>query len=134
MLNSFRKISTAALVLCVTAVCFFASCKNETDAQKQLLAKKWKYEEFRMNNETMSGEQMGNPTMEFTADGKYKAEFGSRVEEGDWRIEKNELVTKAKGDHKENRLEIKELTEQKAVFFNEIDSNKATVTLVPFTE
>lgn len=128
-----RKISTLSLLL-IAALCFMYSCKDESAAKKQLLARKWKYAEFRMNDEVMSGAQMGNPTMEFTADGKYKAEFGPRTEEGEWSIEKNELVTKAKGDHKENRLQIKELSEQKVVLYNEVDSTKATVTLVPLTE
>lgn len=128
MSNSNGKLFAALFLL--PALCFLFSCKDESEAKKQLLAKKWTYQEFRMNDETMTGAQMGNPSMEFLTDGTYKAQFGPRTEEGVWRIEKDELVTKAKGDNKENRLKIKELTEQKAVFYNEVDSNKATVTLV----
>ncbi len=132
MRNSNGKIFAALLLL--SSVCFLFSCKDESEAKKQLLAKKWTYQEFRMNDEVMSGAEMGNPSMEFLADGTYKAQFGPRTEEGIWRVEKNELVTKAKNDNKENRLQIKELTEQKVVFYNEVDSNKATVTLIPSVE
>lgn len=108
------------------------ACNGSKDAeQSKLLAKKWTYQEFRMNDEVMSGDQMGSPTMEFLENGTYKAEFANLSEEGEWRIEKGKLVTKPKGGTKENLLQINELTAEKAVLFSEVDTNKATITLVP---
>lgn len=128
MLNSIRKISILGLMFAFVLV----SCNGSKDAeQSKLLARKWTYKEFRMNDEVMSGDQMGNPTMEFLENGTYKAEFGMKQEEGEWRVEKGQLVSKPKGGDKENRLQIKELTAEQVVLYNEVDSNKATVTLVP---
>jgi len=132
MMNQIRKIASGLFFVLFLTV--FFSCKNDADVKKQLLTRKWNYKEFSMNGEVMSGEQLGNPWMEFKDDGTYQAQFGPRLEEGEWRIDKDELLTKSKNDNKENRLKIKELTENSAVFYNETDNTKATVSLVPASE
>lgn len=109
----------------------FVSCKTKSDDRSNLLVKKWLYVEFKMNDEVMTGEQFQNPVMEFFDDGKYKIEFGvMSEEEGEWKIEKDELVTTT-NDGKTNRFQIVELTADKLVLHSEVEGNKAFITLAP---
>lgn len=108
-------------------------CKHE-DARTKMLVKKWAYQEFKMNDEAMSGEDLGNPTMEFMADGKYKVEFGPMSEEGDWQLKGDELKTKSKTQEQTNTLKILSLEENKLVFSGDAEGNTVTITLVPFKE
>lgn len=132
MLNSIRKIST--LLILAPALCLLFSCKNESEAQKQLLAKKWRYSEFRMNEEVMPGHLLGDWWMDFSIEGKYEAEIGPRKEKGEWSIEKDELVTQIQAHKEKHRVKIAELTENKLVLTSETDTSKATITLVPYIE
>ncbi len=129
--NNFRSIFAAWALLIV-------SCSTPSDEKEKLLVRKWAYKEFKMNNESMTGEQMGNPVMEFLADGKYKVEIGGILEEGVWKIEKEELVTTTKPKEgeteKTNRLKIHELTNEKLVLFSDAGGNKAYVTLIPYSQ
>jgi len=87
-----------------------------------------------MNDEVMSGEQLDNPTMEFFGDGKYKIEFGEMSDEGSWKIEGDELITTSSKNNQTDRLKIEELTQDKLVLHNDVNGNRAYITLVPATE
>jgi hypothetical protein len=119
-------------VLIVTGMAYTVSCNHHKDEKSKLLVRKWSYKEFKMNNETMTGKQLGIPVMEFFADGSYKFEFSGMTEEGKWKITGNELTT-ASDDKKTKRLKIEELTENKLVLHSEEEGNKVYITLEPDT-
>ena len=128
--NSYRSTVCILLMLLV-----FTSCESEAEKKSKMLTKKWAYEEFKMNNETYTSEQLGNPYMEFFKDGKYKLEFGPMSDEGTWKVEGDELITNsAEEEGSPNHLEIQELTESKLVLFSDFEGSKAYITLVPAKE
>ncbi|HXH17858.1 MAG TPA: hypothetical protein VNJ07_02155 [Chitinophagales bacterium] len=131
--NYFKSAGIVSFILF-----FLVSCNNRSSEKEKLIARKWSYKEFRMNNDTMTAEQMGNPTMEFFPDGKYKVEMGKIVEEGKWHIEGDELVTtvlkKNSKPDTSNKLKIYELTADKLVLHSDAGGNKAYVTLIPYSE
>ncbi len=108
------------------------ACKTKTDEKSKLIAKKWSYMEFKMNDEVMTGEQLEYPVMEFLDDGKYKIEFGPMSEEGKWQVEGNELVTTT-NENKTTRLKIMEITEEKLILHSEVDGSSVYITLAPAT-
>lgn len=108
-----------------------AGCSGKTDERSRLLVRKWSYKEFRINDETMSGEQLDNPVMEFFADGTYNLDFGAMTEKGQWKIHRDELVTVTGDGAKTDRLKIEELSENKLVLHSVVEGNKACITMVP---
>ena len=109
-----------------------AGCKNADQKKADMISKRWKYEEFKMNDEIFKGAQLGNPQWEFFDDGKYTLEFGEMTEQGTWKVKGNELITaSAEEPDLPNHLKIEELSEQKLVLYSEVEGDQAFITLVP---
>lgn len=129
---TFRFSKFATPLVLVFVITLFAC--NQGDERTKFLVKKWTYQEFKMNEQSMSGEQLGNPTMEFFEDGTYKVDFGAMSEEGTWKIEGDNLITESKNHPNPNTLKIIELTENKLKFDGSVEDNSVTLTLVSSKE
>ena len=127
------KMKSLSGILMLALALFVFSCNNQPSAtdNSTLIAKKWSYHEFKMNEEIMSGEQMGNPTMEFFTDGTYKVEFGPMSDEGTWKITGDELETTSGSTQEPSKMKIESLTAEKCVLQSEIQGNTAFITLIP---
>jgi len=107
----------------------FNACQE--DSRAKVLVGQWSYLEFQMNDQVMSGKELGNPTMHFKNDGNYNITFGEMSEDGRWRLEGDNLITDSKKHKKDNVLLIVELSESKLVLEGEAEGNKIIITLVP---
>lgn len=117
-------------VLAISFMLFITAC-DSADSQTDLLAKKWVYEEVEVGGQTMSGDMLGSPIMEFRADGTYNMEFGGMEEGGTWKIQNDKLITVGQDVDDEQELTIIELTESKLVVEGEADGATMKVTMVP---
>ncbi len=115
------------------------SCTSAGNEKKKLLTKKWVYQEFKTSYDSATGEQLGNPIMEFQSDGTYKIVMGAvslalglESDQGAWDIKGNNLMLKSdvRGEHK---FELQELSAEKAVLHSKLDSVdiEVFITLVP---
>jgi len=131
--TSFRSL-WAAVVL-VVMLAGMVACEGGGGREAQL-AKKWKYDSMEMSGQTLSGDQIGNPTMEFKTDGTVHMKFGDLDESGTWKLEGDTIITTiGEGESfQDQEVTIVELTDEKLIISGEQAGQAVTVTLVPSAE
>ena len=126
------------LFLGMIAACSQAKIENEEpiDEQTQMLSKKWRYAEMELAGEKLSGEQIGNPTMDFKADGTFEMVFGNLEESGVWSVENDTLKTETKkgGSGTNQELYIEELSDHKLVVTSMESGMQVKLVMVPVTK
>ena len=95
------------------------------------ILKKWKYQSMLLNDQELSGEQLGEPTMEFRADSTFVMEFGGVIEDGTWRIEDGILKTITSKNKDTQELLIETISDSTLVLSGLESGSNVRVVMVP---
>lgn len=126
-------VRSASFFTVMFTIVTLVSCKEE-DPRKTILQKKWSYYEANLNGQTISGKELGSPTLEFHEDGSYTYTTGPNEETGKWKLKKDHLITKKSDSEEDITYNILEMTEKKVTLEMMIDTIDFSYTLVPYQE